>query len=309
MFLPPIVITNPEDGSERVQVGDATIGLVQVSGPPLKKTELELCHVEQFCRLAEKLRPDLSVEIVEQRDRPDFRVRRRTHEFGLDLVAFAFTERREAIFQFRFLKEQLRAAYDQGRLRQCEGICISVEFGERSESAPRKVTEKIVTELIDAFEKLRIDKEAWKVAAADENWVMGGSLPFPMGQQGKSSDGTVTWRVPGLAHNPSNFVAHCGFQLEHAYLETVTASEVKLRVNELVSSHDKLNQGIHELLIVAGGPDKFGEGVFDEAMVAHTFVTRWNGAIAPPNNLRRVILHNWISERIDVLYEDPSWPR
>lgn len=298
----PSVLMKTTDGTERLQVSDTTICLLTTQDL-IDKEKLERHQLEHFNGLAKLLRPDLAVEIISQADRPDFRVSRGGKLFGLDVAAFAFTARREAVNQFRSLKEHLINAYHRGRLRGCQGVHIVVAFGDPGTHPPRRLEQATVDELITAFERLTIDSDAWERAATPD-WVMGRvPNPFPMGQTGKTSDGQVEWHVPGLMRVENNFTKICLFQIEHLYLHTVTKDDVKLRLNEIISKHDQPGQGIDELIIVAGGPDRFGEGVMDESVIANVFINHWKERIAPPKCIRRVILDNWQASQLAVLFE------
>ena len=100
----------------------------------------------------------------------------------------------------------------------------------------------------------------------------------------------------------NSFARECGFNVEHQYLETVTAAEVKCRIEEIIAKHDKCDQGIDELIIVAGGPDRNGDTTADEGMLADTFAVTWKGVVERPKNIGRVVMDNWGSNQLHVLF-------
>ncbi len=295
MLMPPMIIMTSSEGAETVSFGDATFTLIEVE-KKLEKPELERIQVEHFRKLAQALRPDLAVEIVSPGDRPDFIVKRGAESFGLDVTELAFTKRRSSAFQFGRFKDDLRRAHDDGRLRGCKGAHIEV-FALPPGSPWIKVQAPILNELIDTFETLTIDFDVWN--ATD---VMSPMPDFGMPIEGTTSDGSVQWMVCGSARAPNSFVRSCGFQVEHAYRHHVTEQDVRARIDELVDGHDDPSQKIDELVIVAGGPDRYGDGLADEALLAHMFAEKWKGEISSPKSIRRVILTNWQANRIHVLY-------
>jgi hypothetical protein len=128
--------------------------------------------------------------------------------------------------------------------------------------------------------------------------------PYPLRQRGATADGAIKWYVNGLlGARRSSFSRECGFSIEQMYSHTVTASEVGEQMDKVVERHDHPSQGINELVIVAGGPDRFGDGLVDEGMMAEVFLDRWQGEITPPKSIRRVVLDNWVSGTLDILFE------
>ena len=133
-----------------------------------------------------------------------------------------------------------------------------------------------------------------------------GPQPFPIGESGSSADGSISWCVVGNMIAQNSFSRECGFNVEHQYLETVTAAEVKCRIEEIIVKHDKRDQGIDELVIVAGGLDRNGDTTADEAMLADTFAVKWKGVVEKPKNMGRVVMDNWGSNQLHVLFAEEA---
>jgi hypothetical protein len=293
------VIAQHDDGTESLQVSDATIKLLDMTGQ-ISKEELELVQIQRYQSICEALSSPYSFRIIKQRDRPDFFVERGGKEMGIDVAAFAFNERRRSAAQFWDIKNALRDAYRAGRLRKCRGVEIVLAFADR---IPTAANARIpIAELVDAFETLEVDWEA-RAKLDGPAWVMGKvENPFPIGQSGSTSDGSIRWYVSGLGSAKNVFSTECGFNIELQYLATATKNEVKDVLDGIVAKHDKPGQNIDELVIVAGGPDRFGEGTIDESMLATFFVEHWRGEINNPANVKEVILMNWARGTITALY-------
>ena len=289
------------NGAEWLQVSDATVSVLLPSAP-LSKRDLELIQVKCYQALAKSKKVDLSFDILEHLDKPDFWIGRNGQKVGLDVAAFAFTERREAAAQFRLIKNRLRDAYRAGRLRQCQSINVNLAFKTDFIPHPEKI-ERAIAELTDILEGLQPDPQLWSTLDGSK-WVLGKTPnPFPMGESGRTSDGNIEWYVTGNTLPNNSFSIECGFNLEHQYMGTATSMDVKQRLDEIIAQHDKPNQQIDELVIIAGGPDKNGDAVFDEALIASVFVEHWKGKIQPPKNARRVVLLNWGANTLHVLHE------
>lgn len=288
-------------GEENLQVSDNTISLLQVDRE-MTKEELERVQIEHYRDSVRRLKPELAFEIESQSDKPDFRIRRGTKSLGLDVAALAFTKRRKAVAQFRKVRDELRAAYLNGQLRSCRGLEILLRFSkEQVVPCPNRISAAI-SQLIAALETFKIDEQVWSQLDGSK-LVMGlEPEPFPMGESGSSADGSISWYVVGDMHAQNSFARECGFNVEHQYLETVTAANVKSRIEEIVAKHDKSDQGIDELVIVAAGPDRYGDTTADEAMLADTFAVTWKGIVENPKNIGRVVMDNWGSNQLHVLF-------
>ena len=232
-------------GTESLQVGDKTISLLQVDGE-MKKEELERVQIKHYQDGVRRLKPELDFQIELQGEKPDFRIRRGTKSLGLDLAALAFTNRRRAVAQFRRVRDELRSAYRNGRLRFCRGLEILLSFSTEKVPRPNRIRAEI-SQLIAALETFKIDEQGWS-ALDGSKWVNGvGPEPFPIGESGSSADGSISWYVVGNMLAQNSFARECGFNVEHQYMETVTAAKVKCRIEEIVAKHDKRDQGIEEL--------------------------------------------------------------
>ncbi|CAD6529152.1 hypothetical protein LMG27952_02267 [Paraburkholderia hiiakae] len=291
------------EGVQTLQMTDVTLKLLSPE-EPLTKTELELIQLKRYQELAGTSAKDMAFILLEQGDRPDFWIERNGQKLGLDVAAFAFDKRRQAIAQFRLIKGRLRREYRAGRLRQCVGLNIVLQFSTAFIPRPENI-DPAISELVEMFEGLEPDHEAWATLDG-EKWVMGEVPdPFPMGEKGVTSDGSIEWYVAGPSMHNNRFVLECGFNVEHQYLATAGGADVKQRLDKIIAKHDKADQRIDELVIIAGGPDNDGEAVFDESMLASFFVTQWQGQVETPNHAKRVVLLNWQANTLHVLYERP----
>ena len=200
-------------GEDYLQVSDNTISLLQVDRE-MTKEELERGQIEHYRDSARRLKPELDFQIELQSDRPDFRIRRSTKSLGLDVAALAFAERREALAQFRRVREELRSAYRKGQLRSCRGLEILLSFPTEHVPRPNRIRAEI-SQLITALETFKFDEQAWSQLDVSK-WVMGvGPQPFPIGESGSSADGSISWCVVGNMIAQNSFARECGFNVEH----------------------------------------------------------------------------------------------
>lgn len=294
----PTIISPASVGDEVAQVGDNTILVLPLS-QPLTKQGVELAQAEHFQReVAEN--PNWAFDILLARDRPDFWIQRGTTRLGLDVAAFASTERRRAADQFRRLKRILMAEYRRGRLRQCEGVEVQLFFSEERLPKPEKF-EKSITEFVVALEGYRVDHAAW--ARVDGVSFITGANPYPLGEAGTTTDGTMNWHVSGLNRSESVFSRSCGFNVEHQFVEMTSATKVAAELQRIIGAHDIAGQGINELVLVAGGPDIFGEAVGGESTISELYFDKWNGTIPAPKHLNRIFVDNWLLGRARLIFD------
>lgn len=290
------IISKDSSGEEQFQVLGQTVTIILNR---MKKQELELCQAEKYKAIAASKNKNLIFDIVECKDGPDFLISRAGERLGLDVAAFAYTKRRQAIAKFEIIKRRFKEYYDQGRLRSCEGINIQLRFREPIMPGPAQI-EGEIEELVDKFETLKVDRHAWENINPDS--IIGKAPPpFPLGQSGTTRDGSVDWHVQGLTDFSNIFSVECGFSVEHGYDFLATYEEIKKRLDEIVLKHDK--ESFDELAIIAGGPDRSGEAAFEENYLAERFVNTWKGKISEPKNIKRVALVVWGLDEIHLLYE------
>lgn len=289
MLLGPTILYKM-NGEPKAQVGDRMVQVLPLEAP-LTKQGVERAQADHFQRQVAG-HSEWSFEIEHARDRPDFWIRRGDHRLGLDVAAFAGTERRRAADQFRKLKLILMAAYRRGRLRQCEGIEVQLFFSTERLLRPEQF-ERSSVRLIESLERYRVDHAAWARTNGSE-FVAGGPKPFPMGESGSSHDGSMNWHVSGLTQGYSVFFNTCGFNIEHQYTEIARPDIVRANVDRIIAAHDVAGQMIDELVLVAAGPDVFGEAMSGESVIPNLFFDQWQGSISPPSNLTRIFVDNWL---------------
>jgi len=293
-----IIYHSSEQCEEVAQIGDQTIQVLQLE-QPLTKTAVEMAQATHFQRQVAAI-PEWAFTIEHARDRPDFWIQRNGRRLGLDVAALASTSRRRAADQFRKIKLVLMAAHRRGRLRQCRGIEVQLFFSTERIPTPQHF-DKSAEELIFALEKYSVDAEAWE--QIDRNQFLQGLNPYPMGQHGESTDKSMNWHVSGLTNNQTIFSSNCGFNIEHQYTEIASATTFFAQVQRIISSHDVSSQNIDELLLVAGGPDIFGEAIAGESTIAEMYFEKWQGTIKPPAHLSRIYLDNWLLGKPRLIFD------
>ncbi len=308
MTMPGVILMKSISGDWSAQVSDETHPLIETTRQ-MSKPMLELYQFEHFERALQRNMPALALTLVSAQDRPDFRARRNGKEVGVDMAAFAFDEWRAAAAQFRLFKESLRDAHRRGRLRPCGPVQVQLSFRDLGTPLAR-LEDKILDELIDVFEALTVNESTHILIDAinslgeaattmDAAW-----MPYPLWASGQVAGGRAEWLCNCLLVPPfCSFVRECGFRVVNSYGHTVTPAELTKRFDALVETHDDPSQGIEELVIVAGGPDRYGDGLPGEAMLAQVFLTEWRGEIAPPKSIRRVFLDIWGPESLHLLYD------
>lgn len=308
MTMPGVILMQSTSGDWSAQVSDETHPLIETTRE-MSKPMLELYQFEHFERALKRNMPALALKLKSAQDRPDFIARRNGKEVGVDMAAFAFEEWRAAAAQFRRFKESLRDAHRRGRLRTCGPVQVQLSF--RNLGMPlARLEDKTLDELIAMLEALTVNESTYILMDAVNS--LGGAatmrdpawMPYPLGTSGRLSSGAAEWTCNCLLVPPfCSFVRECGFRVVNSYGHTVTPTELKERFDTLVETHDDPSQGIEELVIVAGGPDKYGDGLPGEAMLAQVFLTKWQGEIAPPKSIRRVFLDIWGPESLHLLYD------
>lgn len=300
------MLAKQENGEELYHIKDSTDVLINVV-KKLNKQDLEKIQLDHYHKSIQVKLPELAFEIEGVGNNPpDFIISRNGKSYGLDLVALSFTERRKAFRDFSRLKAKVIKEYESGRLRSCHGIEIGVRFS--SEVIPSdRYLEKAISDLIEWLDLLKPYPGFMEENNSD--WVSQvGKCPYPLGETGVSRDGFIMWDVVTIGCISDNYFSRkCQFGIEHIYQETVTAVEIAERVNFLINNHDKSHQNIQELVIVAGGPDEFGEGRADEAAIANIFLKKSKDLVNPPNNIKRVVVDNWRTGDVVVIYETENF--
>jgi hypothetical protein len=295
---PTILYHSSEEGEEIAEVNDQMIRVLPLP-QQLTKQGVELAQVKHFQHHVAEVQ-EWAFEIDLAHDRPDFWIRRGEQRLGLDVAALASTPRRRAADQFRKLKKTLIKAYGRGRLRQCKGIEVQIFFTTERVPTPQQF-EGSVGELIEALERYKVDTQTWQ--RLDRDSFMAGANPYPMGQTGSSANQLMNWHVSGLIRSETLVSISCGFNIEHQYVELASPSKVSADLERIISGHDIVGQGIDELVLVAGGPDIFGEAVAGESMIAELYFGNWKGTISEPACLSRIFVDNWLLGKPRLLFD------
>jgi hypothetical protein len=290
------ILMTTVDGNEHFQISDSTCTVYDFEGE-LNKQQLELVQLKHYQEKVKKIRPEFNFEIESQADRPDFKVCQNNKIHGVDVTEFAFTKRRSAFAQFREVKELLRKAYREGELRSCRGLQINLSFPARDKLRTNQLG-NAVKQLVSALNTYYFDGNV------PDDWVnTPGPGPFPLGESGISDDALVSWYVVGNLPAGNSFYKECNFNVEHQYAENVDKNDVRAQLEKIINKHDKPDQNIDELVIVASGPDKYGEAIIDESAICNVFINRWKGSISEPKNIKRIVIDSWNSNDIYVLYD------
>lgn len=295
-----------EDGQQSTSLPDRVISIVDVPSK-MSKNDWELLYFNEYKRVIENYLPDQKFELVgkPEPDPPDFIIERNGEHIGLDFVALFSTERKQASSEFWHLKERFRAAYAEGKLRKCKDLCFSISFPTQKVPRIGNIA-GAVDELIDIFGELQIGKELIDFLNKPTRDASK-PFPYPLEEEGITKCGTIKWRVesnivnlPGDRY--SSLYNHCGFELKHAFGEWITSVELEEWLNRLIASHDKkAEQKIDELVVVAGGPDRYGDSLTSE-LTLFSLIGRWKSKIIAPKHIKRVVLLGWRTRAVRVLY-------
>ncbi len=309
IFGPIGILMTGINGEKWFQVTDAAF-TVLAGKAAMSKLEREYEQALHYMQVANRKYANLAFIIDTQQDRPDFHILRGGARIGLDVTDFSFRDRRSAAVRFRAVREGLISAYDRGLLRGCRGTGISFSFPDTKVGSDRRLAAEI-PELVEMLNTIEVTEAHH--AQFGKDWVRGvGPGPYPMGLEGSTKSGFIKWVVTGTFTGDANlagadsFLTHCGFAVEHIYRQTVGLPQVKAELDRIVSKHDKADdQGIDELLIVAGGPDELGNSIPGDVSLVRWFITE-GGKIAAPVRIKRIVLDCWGTDCLDVLYDQAA---
>lgn len=319
MISPTILFPDNGNGPSAMLPTDI-ISLMRTE-KPMSTHEMDRVQMTEYKRLVSLHWPDMAFEIELQRERPDFIILRGGMKCGVDMVALTSTSRKAASAQFWQLKERLRCAYQKGRLRQCAGLQFGLRFQD-NKVPPARIIENAIDELASIFEEFSVTEECMR-DLADPNSVMK-APPFPLGQNGSTACGKIHWDVAGVFRNhPSqpqdSFTRDCKFSVVHWFADNINNEELAATFDRLIRNHDKEeSQGIDELVIIAGGPDKYGDVLTSEAQLASLYRT-WKPQVPVPKFIKRIVLLDWATSSLEVVFgefggrkfgwrsSDPNW--
>lgn len=297
----PTMITRSNDGTETFHFPDST-DLLLNSASLMTKDELESCQVNHY-QVSALRYPRLAFELIGPgKNPPDFLIRRNNHIYKLDVAAFSFTDKRSAAVRFRTVIEAVKQAYRSGRLRGLKDLQFLIRFNDGLVPGDVALRVKAIPEFIEFLDS--ISQRTWSIEDFGSNWVDSvGPGPFPMDQQGETSDGMFSWCVTNVGYLPesNDLIRECGFNIENSSRTTLTLVDISARLTDIVQKHDK--EAIEELLIVGGGPDKHGYGYHDEACFAHIFTSQGGRLASKPQHIKRVVIDNWRSKSLDVIFD------
>ena len=303
-MIRPTVIMVHDDDTESYLFGDRLDQLINLS-TTLTKTELEEIQKEHYKNAAAS-NPHLAFDECRiGNDPPDFIIQRGGKNVSLDLAAFSFSDKRGSAIRFKTVQNAVREAFRAGRLNGLKDIGFMVTFAENRIPGDTTLHRTAIPEFIKSI--AAIAKRPWSIDDFPEDWTdTPGAGPFPMDQSGTSSDGILSWYVIDCGFLPptNEFAKECGFRVETGNLQSLSLQEISERLMEIVKKHDKPE--IEELLIVAGGPNRHGEGYSDEATFALFFCQKIGKLSEIPRHLQRVIIDNWRTGSLHIIFDRES---
>jgi len=301
MFTTTVVSTHT-NGTESYQLPDRMDKLIDISHK-MTKDELELAQVNHYQNASTK-HPLLSFELIGKGDNPpDFLIKRGDKKVNLDVTSFSSNRWGDAA-RFKTLLDDVREAHRDGRLIGLKDIGFFVSFPDNKIPGDATLRKIAIPEFIHSLEL--IAKKPWVFEDCLKDFDKPGPGPFPMDQAGTTSDGKLSWYVThaGVISWTNDFIAECGFSIEQSRCTNITLPEITERLDELVKSHDKIS--IEELVVVAGGPDNYGNGYVEEAKLALIFIEEGGKLTNPPQHLKRVVIYNWRRGTVDIIFEADS---
>jgi len=276
----------------------------------LTQPELEKIQLLEFQRAItpELAHLNFSTYTAHTPPKPDFKIMRGDVKVGLDLVTFAYKDRRRIQAQFSEVKQMFVDEFLKGRIRQYQWFEFTLTFSGDALRYPKKIKPAIL-EIIHVLDAIdinygllnSINYQLWDDTKELPPVIYAPKLPYPILVKITDKSKSVELIISGYQQYPSNrFMLQYGFDVTHQHHESFKLNEIKAIFDQRISDHDK--EEYDELLIVAGGPDQNGIGNLDEPEAARSFIN-WDGKIETPKHLKRVVLFNWPHKTIHILHE------
>lgn len=298
-MLSLMMIGKKVDGSEAITPSNRI-----VQGEPFSsKQEMEIAHLAHFLSLAAQKQKKINASFYNfGDDPPDFIINRNGHLIGLELTALAEEKRRSSAFLIgKWLHDKLIEKYDDGHLRNLEGITIRVTFSNKN--LPKNLTCEEIDELVNQLDGL---KSIVRIPFTDD-WISTPGQP-PQFVSGCISNGKVEWVVTGISQSRlfgSKLANHTGFEIEYDQLSTYDINDIVEMINKRIEAKDKDN-GTSELLISVGAPDLQGKSHIAEALYVSYVMKHAGNIFHKPNHLKKVYMDIWWADEIIIIHDDFS---
>ena len=289
-------IEKSDDG----KISVVTSGNITIFDKPKSKKKKEFDDLQNFKRVLNKCDHRYKFRLLRDGgDPPDFVISRGRGEIGLELTVIESGSRRAWSRYFSRFQDALLERFRSGRLQNISGLRIAITFGQH-DGMPFALGEKRFEELVSAFEQLA--KRPWwsaPVNSIEKGW--------PLGAEGATLDGTVSWYVEMYSTAPvrgSALANEAGFEVINSHGSSVTGDEAQALVVSAIARKDK--PGNDELLISVGSPGLDGRAFpSDQATISYMLFEGWTAPVAP-KYLKRVFIDVWGADKVYVIYDCDS---
>jgi hypothetical protein len=299
-----------------------TYGTIKVVDGPLEKQDIENLQCEKYQQLLAENFPSLNfcIKSIPDKDPPDFIATRGVEDFSLDMMAFALGERRAGNARLEQLRAELLKIFRAGGLRRCKGLMFTVQFEIVNNAGKLDIPKnlrQVAPRLAAAFSEMTAFPEPslrYPMTNAEHlrrlqefqaDFYRRNSdfaPPYSLEKGGVISDFGLRWYVAGVILRPKNdFEIETGFGVEFNFNQSLDLAGIKGLLDNAIASHDKPEQRIDELVVIAGGPNRQGEASNDESVFVEAFFDK-GLKIEPPKNLKRVAVIDWLKKRIWLAY-------
>lgn len=259
--------------------------------PPLSKVMAEQLHLQLFTQDWWEGRGSPPFIMVEQADRPDFRVRNFYGDFGLDVTRLTSPLRRRAQDLFRHIRARVRA--DPQSFSRLRGQVVVLWFPDTEggpgsglpPARPDHATRDLMVRHLQRLDPLSVQSHVQECA-------------------GLPGAGTSVAPMTGLKPGTGFFDA-CGFELVFAYSTQHTAEDVWGEISRVAVQHDY--EGCDKLVISVGTPAApHGESTPADHLLWGVAEPQGGWFNPPPlEHIRTIDVHDWWLGSITRLY--PRW--
>lgn len=259
------------------------------------KADLEMLHLKKFCTdhlFAFGTRPFRTH--TRGLDPPDYNVETSTGAQGLDCTQFAVGLRRNAFALFQQIRRIILNEPDPSKFQHLRGLAIAVvvpNVAGLGQELPLRVPAH--DELIDALANYRFKPETGQM---QEDSSLSPDLDV--------QNTIMGWRFYamqlGTAFPCSEFLIQTGFELGFVYSTKHTPNNLWDETSRLLSKHDK--EGVQNVLITAGGPDRWGFVYPSEYLLTDFMIRNCRAQQLTLNHIKHAILHKWGTGELVQIY-------
>jgi len=284
-----------ENGDAHFQAAPIVIQQQQFV-PPLARHEHDDLLIAKYQAACEGT--DRAFTIEARGNRPDFRILRKGRSIGLDVTVFTIPLQRLRHIRFSRFLDNLDKAIIHGEYNHCNGIQITVDFD--TEKIPEDIDAKSVADFVAATRWVGIQADAIHVVAqrmrhSDAFFHIGGQC------------GPVIWNLTGVWRSKTG--ARTPTRAREILKDVgIRFDKITEEINRLVAKHDSsAEQGIDELVVVAGAPDESGRMYVTEALIGSIAGPEKIPAINKPRFKSAVVLLNYQHSEVKELYSDTTY--